>query len=148
MQDGDDTLPWYRQFWPWFIIALPATAVVASLATVWIAVVAAPDRVDGAGLLAVPVELSADREILRFDLGLPPSGESWPQQLGLTLVSWRDGLTQQLQARRIDERNYESPVESLKPGTYQVMLQAAESTMTLRGSWAYPAPVWKLEKDE
>lgn len=31
--------PWYRQFWPWFIMALPATAVVAGLTTVGIAVV-------------------------------------------------------------------------------------------------------------
>lgn len=29
--------PWYRQFWPWFLIALPATAVVAGLYTVWLA---------------------------------------------------------------------------------------------------------------
>ena len=33
-----DTKPWYRQFWPWFIIALPASAVVASLYTVSLAV--------------------------------------------------------------------------------------------------------------
>ena len=33
----EDTEPWYRQFWPWFIMALPATAVVAGLSTVWIA---------------------------------------------------------------------------------------------------------------
>lgn len=30
--------PWYRQFWPWFIMALPATAVVAGISTVVIAV--------------------------------------------------------------------------------------------------------------
>ena len=35
--DGRDTQPWYRQFWPWFLIALPATVVVASLITVYIA---------------------------------------------------------------------------------------------------------------
>ena len=31
-------LPWYRQFWPWFIIALPAAAVIASFITLWLAV--------------------------------------------------------------------------------------------------------------
>ncbi len=29
--------PWYRQFWPWFVIALPATAVIASVVTLVIA---------------------------------------------------------------------------------------------------------------
>lgn len=30
--------PWYRQFWPWFIMALPASSVVAGISTVVIAV--------------------------------------------------------------------------------------------------------------
>jgi len=34
---GQD-LPWYRQFWPWFIIALPTAAVIASFITLWLAV--------------------------------------------------------------------------------------------------------------
>jgi len=34
---GQD-VPWYRQFWPWFIIALPASAVIASFITLWIAI--------------------------------------------------------------------------------------------------------------
>lgn len=29
---------WYKQFWPWFIIALPASAVIASFTTLWIAI--------------------------------------------------------------------------------------------------------------
>jgi hypothetical protein len=32
-----DIEPWYRQFWPWFLIALPATVVVAAFATLYIA---------------------------------------------------------------------------------------------------------------
>lgn len=35
--EREDTQPWYRQFWPWFIMALPASAVVAGLYTVWLA---------------------------------------------------------------------------------------------------------------
>lgn len=32
-----DEFPWYRQFWPWFLIFLPASAVIASFATLFIA---------------------------------------------------------------------------------------------------------------
>jgi len=34
---NDDNAPWYRQPWPWFLISLPATAVVAGLVTYYIA---------------------------------------------------------------------------------------------------------------
>lgn len=30
--------PWYRQFWPWFLIALPATVVVACIFTIKLAI--------------------------------------------------------------------------------------------------------------
>ena len=33
----EDTQPWYRQFWPWFLISLPASVVVAGLSTLYIA---------------------------------------------------------------------------------------------------------------
>ncbi len=33
----EDSEPWYRQFWPWFLIALPATVVVAGFVTLYIA---------------------------------------------------------------------------------------------------------------
>lgn len=33
-----EILPWYKQFWPWFIIALPASVVVASFFTLWLAI--------------------------------------------------------------------------------------------------------------
>jgi hypothetical protein len=35
-------MPWYKQFWPWFLIALPASVVVASIITIFIAL-ADPD---------------------------------------------------------------------------------------------------------
>ena len=28
------TIPWYRQFWPWFLISLPATAVAGCAVTI------------------------------------------------------------------------------------------------------------------
>ena len=32
-----DTLPWYRQFWPWLLIGLPAAVVIACVITISIA---------------------------------------------------------------------------------------------------------------
>jgi len=34
---GHDARPWYRHFWPWFVIGLLAAGVAASLYTVWLA---------------------------------------------------------------------------------------------------------------
>jgi len=36
--EAGQNLPWYRQFWPWFIIALPTSAVIASFISLWLAV--------------------------------------------------------------------------------------------------------------
>ncbi|MFA7552683.1 MAG: FixH family protein [Spongiibacteraceae bacterium] len=37
MQKSDPVVPWYKQFWPWFIFLLPASVVVAGIITVVIA---------------------------------------------------------------------------------------------------------------
>ncbi len=34
----EDSLPWYKQFWPWFLISLPASVVVAAMITLGIAI--------------------------------------------------------------------------------------------------------------
>lgn len=59
----EDTLPWYKQFWPWFIICMLGSVVIASLITVYIAVDGSDDLVndnyykDG---LAINMELVQD----------------------------------------------------------------------------------------
>lgn len=37
----DETTPWFRQFWPWFVISIPAATVCACLVTITIAVTTA-----------------------------------------------------------------------------------------------------------
>ena len=37
MLNTTQTTPWYKQFWPWFLLFLPACAVVASISTFIIA---------------------------------------------------------------------------------------------------------------
>ena len=35
--DRSEATPWYAQFWPWLLIAIPAAAVVAGVVTIWLA---------------------------------------------------------------------------------------------------------------
>ena len=62
----EDTKPWYRQFWPWFIIAIPASAVVAGLTTVWIAMQTTDSLVLQSERLASELGLAA---IVTIDTG-------------------------------------------------------------------------------
>lgn len=63
--------PWYRQFWPWFLIALPATVVAASFATLWLALSTPnPMVVDDYARIARSTELRLERDIAAAALGV------------------------------------------------------------------------------
>jgi hypothetical protein len=67
----EDTDPWYRQFWPWFIMALPASAVVAGLYTVWIAMQTTDSlvvRSDDGMTVVTERNMAAEREANRLGL--------------------------------------------------------------------------------
>jgi len=94
-----DTLPWYKQFWPWFIMALPATVVVAGLSTWYIAEQGADHLVvqnyykEGLSInlvldkqkLARELELVAALEFQGDFLKVSLTGNSDPAALGLKL---------------------------------------------------------------
>lgn len=67
----EDTLPWYKQFWPWFLIALPGSVVIAGFVMLYIANLYSDDLVvdeyykDG---LAINRQLEKQRRA--SDLGL------------------------------------------------------------------------------
>ena len=38
MQTGNTVTPWYKQFWPWVLIGLPTSVVIASVVTYFLAI--------------------------------------------------------------------------------------------------------------
>ncbi len=67
----EDTEPWYRQFWPWFIIALLSSSVIAGLATVWIALQSRDSLVVRSGDdIQMVAARRIDAERLAAELGL------------------------------------------------------------------------------
>lgn len=87
----EDTTPWYRQFWPWFIIALPASAVVGGLTTVWISLQTTDSLViqsdDGMQIVA---ERRVGAEKLAAELNLAALIDINPES-GAILVTMRSG---------------------------------------------------------
>ena len=54
--------PWFKQFWPWFLIALPGSVVIASLFTVTLAVQNAPIIIQkDIGRFVQPLEVKVEK---------------------------------------------------------------------------------------
>jgi uncharacterized protein len=63
--------PWYRQFWPWFLIALPGSVVVASFVTLWLAISSPnPMVVDDYARIARSTEKRMERDLAAAALGV------------------------------------------------------------------------------
>jgi len=77
---SEDTQPWYRQFWPWFLILLPASVVVAGLTTLVLANRHADDLVvddyykDG---LAINRKLEKQQRADQQGISVNPQNEEW-----------------------------------------------------------------------
>ena len=142
--------PWYREPWPWFLISLPATAVVAGIATVWIATTSADGLVVGdyykAGL-AINQTLARDEAAralaltatLRDEagaLGLALAGrlKTFPGHVTLTLAHpTRPGMDQVLTLDHAGEGHYRVALPPLPAGKWHAQLTDPASSWRLSG---------------
>ncbi len=143
--------PWYRQFWPWFLIALPACVVVASLVTVYIAVDNADSLVDDNYYkegLAINEQRALDRAAAAMDLeakvtfdGLTgevvvdlAGGAQKPGNLQLLLSHPLNAeLDRTLELVFLGQGRYRADVSGLPPHRYYLRLMPA------------PDPAWRLD---
>lgn len=142
--------PWYREPWPWFLMSLPAAAVVAGLATVWIAVTHYDGLVVGdyykAGL-AINQTLARDAAAGTFglqaviqskdgalDVTLSGRLDTWPDRLSLTLAHpTRQGLDQTLALQHAGDGHYRAALPTLHAGKWHAQLGDPASTWRLSG---------------
>lgn len=96
--------PWYKQFWPWFLMALPASVVVAGLTTWFIAAKNSDSLVvddyykEGLGInrqlaedqlakqLAIEADIRFDTVVGEVIVNMQGQLEAWPEQLTLRLI--------------------------------------------------------------
>jgi hypothetical protein len=149
-----DLKPWYWQLWPWLLIALPGSVVVASIITLFIAIDSADDIVADDYYkqgLAINRTLAADERAqtlqLRAELGI----DAKTQALSLTLQGQLHPTPQQLRAVFAHPVNADEDftvfLDTIAPQHYRAAL-----TRALRGRWTVeitdPAtPGWRLRRE-
>ena len=142
--------PWYREPWPWFLISLPAAAVIAGLATVWIAYRSADGLVVGdyykAGL-AINQTLARDDAARALALTATLQGkegalvmtltgrlQAYPDRLSLTLAHpTRQGMDQTLILSHAGGGRYRTALPTMPAGKWHAQLTDAASTWRLSG---------------
>ncbi|HMA10290.1 MAG TPA: FixH family protein [Steroidobacteraceae bacterium] len=142
--------PWYREPWPWILISLPASAVVAGIATVWIAATSADGLVVGdyykAGLainqtlardeaaraLALSATLTQEAGALSLQLG--GNLQAYPARLTLTLAHpTRQGMDHVLTLQHVGGGRYRTALPAMQPGKWHAQLTDPASAWRLSG---------------
>ncbi len=142
--------PWYREPWPWFLISLPATAVIAGLTTVWIAATDADGLVvgdyykaglainqtlardDAARALALSATMHSEAGVLALTLG--GKLQAWPSQLTLVLAHpTRPGQDRVLALSHAGSGHYRAALPALAPGKWHAQLTDDASAWRLSG---------------
>lgn len=159
---GHDTMntprqPWYKQFWPWFLIILPSVVVVAAIATVYIAIKHSDELVMDSYYkegLAINQQLSQDQQARRQavvaklyldpsrDMRLQLSGEGLAQINHLQLRLQHpttEALDQSVVLTRRDGEWFEGRLGATTEGRWYVTLQPFHSeeygNWRLKGEW-------------
>lgn len=148
-------LPWYRQAWPWFLISLPATAVVAGIITLVLAVrsfdglVADDYYKEGLGInkriaaeqLAASMGLRGELRISqgRATLTLQArEGVTLVDELRLALINpARAGADREWVLRR-GGSGYTSEIPALDAGRWSVVLADPQTGWRLHGEIRLP----------
>ena len=147
-------VPWYREPWPWILIALPGSVVVASFVTLYLAVTHADALVvdnyykEGLAINRVlahdhlafqrgyraDVMLNQDRTMLRIRL----TGEPLPAGLRVRFIHpTKGGLDELVLAREIQPGLYEGTMQLAAAVRWDIDLEDAAQTWRITGDW-YP----------
>jgi hypothetical protein len=153
--------PWYRQFWPWFLMSFPAAAVIAGIITVVIATSnkdhsvvddyykkgLAINRVIDQQELAASLGLTADADYVastgELDLVLKSEPAVKPESLSLMLVHpTRATLDRHVLLHKDAQGTYKTKIMDLQSGRWKVILEPADKQWRLDAQVVLPVTKW------
>lgn len=139
---GQPPRRWYREPWVWLVIALPLTAVVGGMITIYLAVTTSDGLVVDdyyARGKAINLDLARDAAARRYGvtaslvlyqgdtlrLQLNAINGSWPDSISLSLLHpTRAGHDQVLQLTHAGAGNYQGRIKPLGNGHWYIQLEA------------------------
>lgn len=156
MDTATQPTPWYRQFWPWFVMTPPLTAVIAGIATVFIAAhdpdgLVADDYYKQG--LAINDELGRDRRaaelglsaLARLETGdrlmltIDGSTQARTDDIALRMVHpTRPNLDRTLSLTREGGGRWSATLDNIAPGHWHLLLDSAAGEWRLTGRLAIP----------
>ncbi|MFV0477239.1 MAG: FixH family protein [Parahaliea sp.] len=147
-QSPDDVQPWYRQFWPWFIMFLPACAVVASLWTLFIAIEGSDDLVvDNYYTDGLAINLQLEKRNFALQNGISAGIQLDGDQILITLSGpvQAQQLTLQVSHPMEADQDFNATLIAASPGHYRGRLPRIPAE---RWHWvldAGPDSRWRLD---
>ena len=153
-RDGLDIEPWYKQFWPWVLIGLPGSVVIASIITLFIAIENADDIVsdeyykDG---LAINRTLAADQKAKTLQVQAKLGVDFSTQQLSIDLQGQLAPAPRQLRVRFVHPVNADDDFTLFLTATAPARY-AGRLSKPLQGRWTIEiadadASAWRLRTD-
>lgn len=153
--DNEDISPWWRQPWPWFLMALPMAAVVGGIVTIWLATRDADSLVsddyykEGLAIRQV-LDRDAKAKVLGIGADLSAQGTQLQARLAGRLDTLPPALTLHLihptRAEQDKTLNlqpgpdgiYHAILPILPAGMRQIVLEPSDRSWRLTGEWRSP----------
>jgi hypothetical protein len=153
----EDTKPWYKQFWPWFLISLPLSVVIASMITINLAITTNDglvsddyykeglaikkdaDSAAQADALGLSADLAYDAETGAIDLQLKGDEAAMVPALTLNVVHPTiPNRDQIINLTKLHEGRYAGRLAELQPGNWKLRLGPEDKTWRIEGRMLMP----------
>ncbi len=150
-----DAAPWYKQSWPWFLIFFPATAVVAGLITLWIAISSfdgfvvddfqkegqsldqSRARTDKAASLGLSAEafINGNQITLQLDSSV---NSTLPEKIIVTLAHPTRGELDQVLFLVARDGAFSSPIQPVSAGRWMIQVEDEFRSWRMNGTTELP----------
>jgi hypothetical protein len=154
----DKPRQWYREPWPWILMAGPAAVVVAGFITAWLAATTEDGLVDddyykkglainqtlerdqAANALQIRAQLMVGADVRQVRIMLQGGGQgTLPQTLRLKVLHpTRSGMDHVVSLSQRGEGYYEGHLDELGDAKWRLILEDTDNRWRLTGTWHVP----------